>query len=110
MSYCGFSDYDSQPPDDRPSSADRVVLAKDHVPPVTGLSGIGQRLRSTGRPRAAFSQTMGQWKRHYRNLRLQRRAWREPYYRLALIGILAMALGILVIVLVFGPQPGRSIP
>jgi hypothetical protein len=33
-----------------------------------------------------------------------------PYYRLALVGILAIALGILVIVLVLTAHPVRSIP
>jgi hypothetical protein len=55
-------------------------------------------------------QTMREWHRHTRSLRWQRRLQRLPYYQLALVGILAIALGILVIVLVLTAHPVRSIP
>jgi hypothetical protein len=103
----GHSEYDSDSPfDDQPGSADRAVSGAIRVP---SSVEIGERLRPAGPPRA-FSQTVGQWKAHYRNLRLQQRAYRDPYYRLALVGVLAITLGILVIALILTSYPPRSIP
>jgi hypothetical protein len=104
----GHSEYDSDSPfEGQPSSAPRAVPGVDRVPPTS--VGIGRRLRPAGPPRA-FSQTVGQWKAHYRNLRLQQRAYRDPYYQLAMVGILAITLGILVIALILTSYPPRSTP
>jgi hypothetical protein len=106
----GHSEYDSDSPfDDQPGSAPRAVSGVDRVPSTS--VGIGGRLRPAGHQMDwSREQTMREWHRHQRSLRWQQRLVRLPYYQLALVGILTIALGILVIVLVTTAHPARSIP